>query len=81
MTKFFHDDYIFAIRHEDNDWMMPITIEKVVTVNRWGFIVFLDEVQSSGKNSIVKSYLNKAYLTLSEKERDLFIQMEEEMRS
>lgn len=44
--------HIYGIRHSDDDWGKPITIEKFVMVNRYGYIVSqrpLDKIINSGR--------------------------------
>ena len=40
--------YCYALRHYDNDWSRPCTIEKFACVNRLGFIAFDAEVNLTG---------------------------------
>ena len=44
--------HIYGIRHSDDDWGKPITIEKFVMVNRYGYIVSkqpLNKIINSGR--------------------------------
>ena len=44
--------HLYGIRHSDDDWGKPITIEKFVLVNRYGYIVSkqpLDKIINSGR--------------------------------
>lgn len=34
-----HNGFYYDLRHGDNDWVTPVTIEKSVVVNYWGTIV------------------------------------------
>ena len=43
--------YYYGIRHSDDDWGKPITVEKMVLINRYGFIVSqrpLDKIINTG---------------------------------
>jgi hypothetical protein len=31
--------YVYGLRHSDNDWGLPRTIEPEVYVNRWGYLI------------------------------------------
>lgn len=56
--------YCYGIRHSDSDWGEPITVEKMVLVNRYGFIISqrpLDKIINAG---------NKGY-SLNEEEREV----------
>jgi hypothetical protein len=37
----------YCIRHADDDWDDPITIERVVVCNRWGMIAFEKPLEES----------------------------------
>lgn len=56
--------YYYGIRHSDEDWNEPISVEKTVLVNRYGFIVSqspLDKITNQGNS----------YYSLNEEERDI----------
>jgi hypothetical protein len=39
--------HFYCIRHADDDWDEPITIERVVVCNRWGMIAFEQALEES----------------------------------
>ena len=54
--------YVYGIRHSENDWNEPIAIEKLVVVDRYGYIVSkrpLDKIVNA----------EKRYYILSDEER------------
>lgn len=53
-----NNHHVYAMRHGDNDWSIPATIEQGVMINYWGYIVTeepLDLTQSSGNGSSTPS--------------------------
>ena len=62
--------YLYGIRHSDSDMGKPITIEKFVLVNRYGYIVSkqpLDKIINSGR----------LYYKLNNDERDELLRRED----
>ena len=62
--------YLYGIRHSDSDMGKPITIEKLVLVNRYGYIVSkqpLDKIINSGR----------LYYKLNNDERDELLRRED----
>ena len=58
--------YYYGIRHSDDDCGEPITVEKVVLVNRYGFIISKEPL-----NKIINA--ENKYHVLNEEERDTII--------
>jgi len=50
--------FMYGMRHADNDWSVPVTIEERVVVNRYGFMFASKELPLS----------NKGYINVTRKE-------------
>jgi hypothetical protein len=57
--------FYYGIRHSDEDWDLPITIEPYVLCNRWGWIGL--------KKPLELCVGRDGYLELTEKEQELFL--------
>ena len=60
------DLFFYGIRHSDDDWDGPITIEKLVVCNRWGVIGFERPLEES-------MFGESGCIELTEEERDLLL--------
>jgi hypothetical protein len=56
--------YCYGIRHADNDWTNPITIEPTVMVNHYGDIIT--------EEPLVFENADDPYITIKPKERAIF---------
>ena len=56
--------WFYGIRHADEDWDEPMTIERAVLVNRWGVIGFREPLSP-------ETFDHDGCISLSEEERDL----------
>ena len=45
--------YIYGIRHSEDDWSRPITVEPSVVVNKFG-VMFTDKELEIGKEGYIK---------------------------
>jgi len=57
---------VFFIRHSDEDWGEPVTIENYVRVNFYGFLAIKDENGVKTIEKLVPPNDSKAYLYLDE---------------
>jgi hypothetical protein len=57
--------YYYELRHADNDWSCPITVEKAVLVNFWGTLI----------SDKPYSLNDGGYYSLSEDEVDEFVRI------
>lgn len=49
--------YVYPIRHADNDWTKPDTIEPFIWCNRYGFVYTKRQLKFRGKDYIkIKSF-------------------------
>jgi hypothetical protein len=64
------DRFLYHIRHSDDDWDNPITVEPFVGVNHWGSIILLHEIEFASKSD--------PHITIPKKCRQLLIDMAHE---
>lgn len=57
--------FYYGIRHSDEDWDLPCTIESYVLCNRWGWIGF--------KEPLTMPLRTPDYIRLTEQEQDLLL--------
>lgn len=60
----------YGIRHSDEDWSEPVTIERAVIVNNWGTLATKVDL-STHKDSRIY-YADKWEIEISEEEQDMF---------
>ena len=60
-----NNKHIYGIRHSDNDWSKPSTVENFVSVNRWGFLVCDKPLKELKKKD--------SYINLTKKEINMFM--------
>ena len=61
--------FCYGIRHAENDWCLPTTIEKAVLANRWGYLFSNKELEFPDGEG--------AFLVITKEEQMLFENMEE----
>lgn len=44
--------HIYAMRHSEDDWSLPVTIERGVMVNYWGYMITKEPLELTDSNSL-----------------------------